>query len=94
MPAQFPHIAADVKCYHCGHISGQIVGPRNRPLRITDFVPRPGYTGPEIRTGVALRCERCRGPVFLEDTTILAPAAVEMKLRARQTSPVKRSQAA
>jgi hypothetical protein len=34
-------VAADVKCYHCGHISGQIVGPKGGPLRVTDFVPRP-----------------------------------------------------
>jgi len=62
-------IVADVKCYYCGHVSGQIVGRRNEPLRVNNFVPRPGYTGPEIRPGTRLRCERCRGPVFLEDTS-------------------------
>ena len=65
-------IAADVKCYFCGHISGQIIGLKNQPLRITNFVPRPGYTGPEFKPGDRLRCERCRGPVFLEDA---APAS-------------------
>lgn len=62
-------VVADVKCYYCGHISGQIVGRRNEPLRIVNFVPRPGYQGPEVRPGTRLRCERCQGPVFLEDTT-------------------------
>jgi hypothetical protein len=62
-------VVADVKCYYCGHVSGQIVGTRNQPLRVTDFVPRPGYTGPEVRPGSRLRCERCQGPVFLEDTS-------------------------
>jgi hypothetical protein len=73
-------IAADVKCYHCGHVSGQIVGPRNQPLRASNFVPRPGYTGPEVRPGMRLRCERCQGPVFLEDTMTVTPAAPEAKL--------------
>jgi hypothetical protein len=62
-------VVADVKCYYCGHVSGQIVGRRNEPLRIVNFVPRPGYQGPEVRPGTRLRCERCQGPVFLEDTT-------------------------
>ena len=62
-------VVADVKCYYCGHISGQIVGRRYEPLRVTNFVPRPGYKGPEVRPGMRLRCERCQGPVFLEDAT-------------------------
>ena len=62
-------IVADVKCYHCGHISGQIHGRRHQPLHVSNFVPRPGYSGPEVRAGMKLRCERCTGPVFLEDAT-------------------------
>jgi hypothetical protein len=62
-------VVADVKCYYCGHISGQVVGTRHEPLRVTNFVPRPGYKGPEVRPGTRLRCERCQGPVFLEDAT-------------------------
>jgi len=62
-------IVADVKCYHCGHISGQIFGVRHRPLKVSNFVPRPGYAGPEVRPGMRLRCERCQGPVFLEDAS-------------------------
>jgi hypothetical protein len=64
-----PRTVADVKCYYCGHISGQITGRRGQPLKVSDFVPRPGYKGPEVKPGSRLRCERCRGPVFLEDAT-------------------------
>ncbi|MPZ49562.1 MAG: hypothetical protein GEU75_09745 [Dehalococcoidia bacterium] len=78
-------VAADVKCYFCGHVTGQIIGPQGGPLRIGNFVPRPGYKGPEIKPGMSLRCERCHGPVFLEETTVIAPA-VEAKLRARQAA--------
>jgi hypothetical protein len=69
-PIDFPAVklVSDVKCYHCGHISGQIIRPRNVPLRVNHFVPRTGYTGPALAPGMKLRCERCGGPVFLEDT--------------------------
>ncbi len=72
-------IVADVKCYHCGHISGQIHGRRHQPLRVNNFVPRPGYSGPAPTAGMKLRCERCQGPVFLEDATSGLP------LRGRMT---------
>ena len=70
-------VVADVKCYYCGHVSGQIVGSRHEPLRVTNFVPRPGYKGPEVKPGTRLRCERCQGPVFLEDASsaVASPAA-------------------
>ena len=58
---------ADVKCYHCGHISGQVEGTKEQKLILTVFNPRPGYEGPEYKPGDSLRCERCEGPVFLED---------------------------
>jgi hypothetical protein len=71
-----PIVIADVKCYFCGHISGQIVGRRDRPLRVTDFKPRSGYKGPEFKPGQKLRCERCFGPVFLEDAgSAMVPSA-------------------
>ncbi len=63
-------VTADVKCYHCGHVSGQIVGPRNGRLRAKDFRPRPGSTRPLPGPGESLRCERCNGPVFLEDVSL------------------------
>jgi hypothetical protein len=69
-------VIADVKCYYCGHVSGQMIGRRDRPLRVTDFKPRHGYTGPEVRPGQKLRCERCHGPVFLEDAgSAIVPSA-------------------
>lgn len=77
-------MVADVKCYYCGHVSGQIVAPRGQPLRVTNFVPRPGYTGPEVKPGIRLRCERCNGPVFLEDVTGAEPMAPRKKSLAAQ----------
>ncbi len=28
------NFVADVKCYFCGHVSGQIVGKRNAPMKL------------------------------------------------------------
>ena len=67
MSSEASAIRADVKCYYCGHISGQIVGFRHQPVRVENFVPRPGYQGEPLRPGKRLRCERCQGPVFLEE---------------------------
>ena len=60
-------LIGDVKCYHCGHVSGQIEGTRTDKLVLNSFKPRPGYQGPLPENGERIRCERCQGPVFLED---------------------------
>lgn len=61
-------IAGDVKCYHCGHVSGQVEGTRDKKRVVLDtFKPRPGFKGAIPQTGERLRCERCAGPVYLED---------------------------
>jgi hypothetical protein len=83
-------LIADVKCYFCGHISGQIIAPRKKPIRIENFVPRPGFTGAPLRPGDRLRCERCGGPVFLEDAeplsfrTTVADEALKKRLATRR----------
>jgi hypothetical protein len=91
MPGQLnaERIAADVKCYYCGHISGQIFGYKGTPLRVSNFVPRPGYTGEPVRPGVRLRCERCGGPVFLEDSTPLGMVKSRLDRTIGETVPVK-----
>lgn len=61
-------VAADVKCYYCGHVSGQIVGERDHPEQ-GQFQPRPGYHGDLPAPGKRIHCERCNGPVYLEDVS-------------------------
>jgi hypothetical protein len=71
------------------------MGRRNEPLRIVNFVPRPGYQGPEVRPGTRLRCERCQGPVFLEDTTnVTQLPRVAAKVSSRRKAGVKGEEAA
>ena len=48
-------VVVDVKCYYCGHVSGQIIGRRNERLRLGNFIPRPGYQGPPPKPGARRR---------------------------------------
>jgi len=85
---------ADVKCYYCGHVSGQVLGRRGQPLRISNFIPRPGYTGAELQPGVRLRCERCLGPVFLEDAGTAATQRIDAEEALRRRLAARRQKAA
>ncbi len=57
-------VVADVKCYHCGHLSGEVIGRRDQPIKDWLFEPRAGE--PRV-AGPRLRCVRCEGPTYLED---------------------------
>ena len=79
---------ADVKCYFCGHISGQVEGFRGAAVTDTTFTPRPGYTGRPFASGRRIRCERCGGPVFLEDVTPMVIADGSVLARRKLPPPV------
>ena len=57
-------VVADVKCYHCGHSSGELVGLRGTPVKDWTF---EGPAGERLSEGQKVRCLRCSGPVYLED---------------------------
>jgi hypothetical protein len=86
------NVIADVKCYYCGHVSGQITGPSRSALKLTAFAPRPGYTKPQPRAGQTLRCERCNGPVYLEDVSPMSfsKVAAPTQIHPRKTAPAKK----
>jgi hypothetical protein len=60
-------VVGEVKCYHCGHVSGEVEGTRTTRLVLHSFNPRPGYKGKPPGPGDRIRCDRCGGPVYLED---------------------------
>ena len=79
-------VVGDVKCYHCGHISGQIQGTRGDRLVLRAFKPRPGFQGPVPGPGSQIRCERCGGPVFLADMQPVPPSVEPIPLPASRSS--------
>lgn len=88
-------VMSDVKCYHCGHVSGQVEGTRTDRLVFHTFRPRAGYRGEPPRGG-RLRCDRCQGPVFLEDIRPLAeaPIPIQFPTRRKDKRPSGRRKAA
>lgn len=63
-------IEADVKCYHCGHVSGHVVGDANQPLHPKTLQPIAGPSSRSSRPGDRIRCLRCGGPVYLDDIVV------------------------
>jgi hypothetical protein len=59
-------MVADVKCYHCGWISGRVAGKKGAPQHLWAFEGRDGSSTP-LNPGRRLRCLRCNGPVYAED---------------------------
>ncbi|HEY3078996.1 MAG TPA: hypothetical protein VGM69_03735 [Chloroflexota bacterium] len=59
---------ADVRCYWCGHESGQVTSktPINQPGQPIAFQPRGGAPV-VVRSLGEVRCPRCRGPVFADN---------------------------
>ena len=60
---------ADVKCYHCGHVSGTWVWPTHASPAVGVFWPGRGGL-PAVGSQRSLRCQRCQrchGPVYLDD---------------------------
>jgi hypothetical protein len=60
-------IRADVKCYYCGFVSGQIEGDPDRARPHWYFRVRADAAPPAESNLRQIRCIRCGGPVFLDD---------------------------
>lgn len=76
-------ICAEIKCYHCGYVSGQICGESEGSLRWEKLRPNPNFRGSLPQPGEPLRCFRCNGPVYLDEietqrvpTTVRSTAAI------------------
>jgi hypothetical protein len=60
-------IRADVKCYYCGYVSGQVEGDPESTCPAWSYHCRPGSDNPPPTNPRQIRCSRCGGPVFLDD---------------------------
>jgi hypothetical protein len=60
-------IRADVKCYFCGHVSGQIEGDPDRAEALWHYRTTTGAVASVRHGAKRIRCDRCRGPVFLDE---------------------------
>lgn len=70
-PAVRTYLVADVKCYLCGSISGAIESDRQPMPRSVLFRPAGATQSLPVLDWRQLRCERCHGPVFLDDADVI-----------------------
>ncbi len=87
-------VIADVKCYHCGYVSGQLIGEHDGSMKPESFRPAESYPRPLPRAGEVLRCGRCGGPVYLEDVRIYHPRVNEPIPPARRGRPPRNKELA
>jgi len=64
-------ISADLKCYYCGYVTGEVITDTSHPDRVLAFKPAEDAThaGKTARR----RCGRCGGPVYLDEAQTLSP---------------------
>jgi hypothetical protein len=60
-------IRADVKCYFCGHVSGQIEGDPAGSKSPWSYHPRSGAIISLESRRQRIRCGRCGGPVYIDE---------------------------
>ena len=60
-------IRADVKCYYCGYVSGQLEGDPENPRTTWSYNPGPQRSSQSQQNRGAIRYTRCGGPVFLDE---------------------------
>ncbi|MGQ9676667.1 MAG: hypothetical protein ACUVX1_13475 [Chloroflexota bacterium] len=83
-------VKGDIKCYHCGYVSGQLVGESTTPLKSRLFVPSPSYSRPLPRPGEPLTCGRCGGPVYLDDVEVVKERVFRCVVDPYETRPGRR----
>jgi hypothetical protein len=72
-------VKGEVKCLHCGFISGSWVGQKGSPVTMMGYTRGSGAADQRPADAASpVRCVRCDGPVFLED---LEPVISSYRLR-------------
>ena len=77
-------ISADLKCYYCGYVTGEVITDTSHPDRVLAFKPADA----EAETGntARRRCGRCGGPVYLDDAQTLSPREAAALVNATRAS--------
>jgi hypothetical protein len=70
-------VKGDLKCLHCGHVSGAWMGARGGPLVAAGF-QASGAEAQSLDPAEIVHCSRCHGPVFLDDA---APVMTAHRLK-------------
>jgi hypothetical protein len=63
---------ADIKCYHCGEVSGIWEWPSHAPPAVGVFRSAASQHPTIVALG-HLRCARCQGSVYLDEVETVVP---------------------
>ena len=78
-------VTGDLKCLHCGFISGRWVGQQGAALRGTGLRAARGGQDPTESAEEVLRCRRCEGPLILDDVApVISPTRLRRIRRLRE----------
>jgi hypothetical protein len=84
-------ISADLKCYYCGTVAGEMFADTARPRHVLAFLPA---AEPVQDTSVARSCHRCGGPLYMDEAQTISRHEAALRLRRRQTGrPLQRAAA-
>jgi hypothetical protein len=78
-------ISADLKCYYCGYVTGEVITDTSHPDCVLAFKPASDQQAASATP--RRRCGRCGGPVYLDEAQTLSPreaAAMISAARARR----------
>ena len=97
-PIRQTYFVADLKCYLCGSVTGTIESEQSLSPRDSGRRPvvlrQPGQSSPvEVLDWRRLRCVRCGGPLFLDETDVITRRIDEynwLDERPRRGRPPKR----
>ena len=76
-------ISADLKCYYCGYVTGEVITDTAHPERVLAF--RPAGAEPHAGPPPRRRCGRCGGPVYLDEAQTLSPREAAALITAART---------
>jgi hypothetical protein len=72
-------VTGDIKCLHCGFLSGRWVGSKGAPLTASGLRSKDG--GTHVDLSALLHCGRCEGPVYLEDVNAVISSTRLRRIR-------------
>jgi hypothetical protein len=96
-PLRRTFFVADLKCYMCGSVNGSIESEQS--LTAAPYAAHPvllrqtGRTPVEVVNWKRVRCDRCGGPLFLDETDVITRRYEEynwLDERPRRGRPPKR----
>ncbi len=86
-------VVGDVKCYLCGSVSGTVESDRQPVPRSVLFRKAGQQTAVPVLDRHQLRCDRCNGPVFLDEVEVVTQRLEQydwLEERPRRGRPPKR----